>query len=375
MKIIQLSCNNKWKLPALLLLLFSAQYAGAIPGPSGSFTAGSGFVWSGSVSSSWQGINSPTLTMPNTAAWGGMITDNFSSTNNVCPDPARFGTSSDGVLTGLILAPDVILGITSGTMQSSYTLVKKSTNTKTTSTVKGSWSSDGRLVSTALSNGPWCISSNNHAAGIYSGQRISNDQGSMSGTLSLYIGPQAPLGKVASPRLAHSGAYRNSIPGVREMLAASQFTIMAPTDCTVNFQDNNVAFGSVNNSLTDKQVLATYPSRLTVQCNSVDDGGSGSGQTALQLAFNGNLGRSGDSLALNDNTAQTLAEIRGIRATGGGDCTNTHSEQILFNNQPVTIANLGVGSSDLPLTWTLCSNGSRNYGYGTAQAIATLSWP
>ncbi|WP_127959569.1 hypothetical protein [Serratia microhaemolytica] len=375
MAIYSLINQQKWKLSAILAL-FSAQNINAATGPTGSFAPGSGFVWSTSVVGSWTGTTSPTLGLPSADPWGGMITDNFLSTINVCMNPALFGTSSDGVFSGLVLAPDVILGMSSGTIQGEYWVSNINNGTHVTYTSSGSWSSNGNLVTSSLTTTPWCLGTQQHSLGPgYGAVRTSSHRGTMSGVMSLYIGPLAPLGNINSPRLGHSARSRSSTPPVTQLIPASQFTITLPTDCTVGFQDNNVSFGAVTHLQADKQILATYSSQLTIQCNTINDGGSGTGQTTLQLAFSGSLGRNTDTLALNNTNAETLAEIRGILAAESGDCTTTHNEQILFNNQPTNIANVAEGSTEIPLTWTLCSNSLRHYGGGTAQAIATLSWP
>ncbi|WP_127959449.1 hypothetical protein [Serratia microhaemolytica] len=364
-----------WSLSVILTLCCIPQDVTAAAGPSGTYSPGSGFVWSTRISSSWTARGSPAFPIP-LAHWGvgGMLTDAFTTTQT-CINPSRYGTSSDGMLTGLQLAPDVILGMTSGTMRGDYYERDVDGTELRLRTVSGSWLNNGQLSTTAVSNGVWCIGTLDAPPGLFAFVRLSDNRGTMAGIIELYIGPNAPIGTVNSPRIGLGAAYISTATGVREVLTASQFTITPPTDCTIGVLDNNVAFGVVTNPLADQQVLATYPSQLTIQCSSINDNQTGSGQATLQLSFNGLLGRSADTLSLHNTSQETLAEIRGIRASGSGDCTNTHPEQILFNNQPVSIANVGVGLTEIPLTWTLCSSASRKYGSGTAQAIVTISWP
>ncbi|WP_338628938.1 hypothetical protein [Yersinia intermedia] len=95
----------------------------------------------------------------------------------------------------------------------------------------------------------------------------------------------------------------------------------------------------------------------------------------MTLSFSGTQGRYTDTVALQGTEGQgNLAEVRGVRATGTGSCDN-NPDRIQFQGQQYSVGNVGVGQSSVPLTWSLCSNGSGLKGVGTAQATATLTWP
>ncbi|UNK22378.1 hypothetical protein [Yersinia intermedia] len=95
----------------------------------------------------------------------------------------------------------------------------------------------------------------------------------------------------------------------------------------------------------------------------------------MTLSFSGTQGRYTDTVALQGTEGQgNLAEVRGVRATGTGSCDN-NPDRIQFQGQQYSVGNVGVGQTIVPLTWSLCSNGSGLKGVGTAQATATLTWP
>ncbi|WP_127959439.1 hypothetical protein [Serratia microhaemolytica] len=360
----------------MLLSLTNAHSYAALTIPLGPYNAGQGKVWSGNFNSS-AGPGSAAFVNPTSISqpWGGYVTHTKPSIGgfNSCVASSLFNKLSNQNVTGLRLAEDVLLVIEAGTITGNHKIWADD-YIPTTYSPTATFASTGLFSSNnSRSTTPWCVG--NQYSASYPGARLEPTLKRATlngGRVALYIGPNAPSRSITIPAL-YFGIRVNT--DFDTILNTSSIRISPPTSCTVGFQDQNIHFGNVNNVTADNQVLATESSKLNIQCPVVNDGGNGTNRVTLKLAFAGEPGRSTDTLALKDSNGSILAEIRGDKQLASGNCSITSSSQVLFNNVSSNIANVAVGTTEIPLTWTLCSNGLRQYGSGTAQAVATVSWP
>lgn len=272
-------------------------------------------------------------------------------------------TTSDGAYTGYNLGNDTVLAIVSGTMKGPYT------TTAGSGTATLTWATNGTSTKNVDGeNRPWCMS----------GPAGSNFNTIIAGTTTvnayvvLYAGPSALPGvPLTIPALSVYRKNGNVVP----LVNAGTTTVSLPSACTISLQNPTVNFGTVQQNALDSQILGYFQSALNINCTTINDGGSGAGTAAMTLSFSGTQGRYTDTVALQGTEGQgNLAEVRGVRATGTGSCDN-NPDRIQFQGQQYSVGNVGVGQTSVPLTWSLCSNGSGLKGVGTAQATATLTWP
>ncbi|WP_127956876.1 fimbrial protein [Serratia microhaemolytica] len=359
-----------WKMWATLLLLAAPGIASAaVAGPSGTYTVGAGKVWSTPLSwsasiaqASWDPTINPYRHV------GGALTTTLPDVGGGCMNTSKIATLSTGAITGYKIAEDVILAMTAGNITGTY-YNQISGTTKTT--VTGRWAANGAFTTTTIATSPWCVglSSNDIGARLV---RYETGTSLNNGVMALYIGPNAKTGTYTVPNF-YLTQFNDTNVIFPVVLQTSKFTISPPTDCTVSFQDSNVSFGMVSYNSADKEQLAVFPSQLNINCPSVVD--QGNNTTTVKLAFSGNSGRTTDTLMLKGSSGASMAEIRGVRTANTAGCSSLDAAQIQFNGQSVDVPNVGVGQTAIPLTWTLCSNAASEYGLGTAQATATITWP
>lgn len=371
---------KRWKIAgafALSCTSFIVSAAGA-SGPTGLFSAGDGVVWQASVSGTATGrVGGASFTSPGLRPWIGTITDTvgagISLTN--CMANNRFGWSSDDAIIGLIIGPDIILAMTSGTVTGAYAFRTSAIGVPTVLNGSGAWSAMGIAAATGGVNilviNPWCFGLSampNNAIEIFTN---TGNHANISGTFQLYIGPNAVNGTYSVPQL-FAGRVQTGVGDT--LLTASSFQVGQPSSCSMSFADANVDFGNVIKSTDMVTPLASFNSQLSINCSSIYDGGSGTGVAAMALSFEGTQGRTTDTLALRRTGATSpLAEVRGSFQQETTPCS-TGTSSIQFNATATSI-NLSQGTTNVPLIWTLCNNGSDQYGVGTAQVTATLTWP
>lgn len=357
------------KILATALLACPVFALAVVPGPSGLYAPGAGFVWSGQFSATINSLPTESTTSPyniSVPIVGSISFSNLSGqTVYACYQPSNFGWSSDRVAYGYLVAEDVILAITEGTISGGYAhSIYSSGDNPNQTTRSGSWSSDGNLITDGDTYNPWCLSSRASERYLWLTPYAQNTS-STSGKISLYIGPKAAPKKYSSINLWF---YRTFTTNSQQLIASSSFSVAKISSCTIGLEGQSVNFGVVSQSASDSQILGVFPSQLNINCEGV-------GSVPMSLSFTGSQGRYTDTLALDGTEGQgTLAEIRGVRAVGAGYCDN-NADSIQFQGQQVSIGNVGVGLTSVPLTWSLCSNGSGGMGVGTSQAIVTLTWP
>lgn len=286
--------------------------------------------------------------------------------------PTDYTSSTSDGYVGILIAPDVVLGLT-GTARGSFTDRNNAATgvTGVTRTYVGTWTNQGQF-SVTPGNGTyhvWCGGTVNNRIIVASNLTpVVYD-----GTWFVHAGPNAALGTYTTPGISLSRVSADSIPATPIVLPGV-IKVGLPTDCTVSLQNPTVDFGAVQQNSGVDVLLGFFQTRLNINCSLVD-GGPGMDTAAMTISFTGTTGRWTDALALQGTEGQgSLAEVRGVRATGNGSCDNT-ADRMQFQGQQYSIGNVGAGLTSIPLTWSLCSNGNGGTGAGTAQATVTLTWP
>lgn len=340
----------------------------AAPTPSGAISVGA--TYRASTSGTWvatSGTGSANLSGYMAASFTIRRTNEVGTSFEHCSMyPADFQYQTSDGWVGIKIATDVVLGLT-GTATGSYYLDSDPIKSTT-----GTWSDQGVFtVSSPNSYGStWCGGTFT-AIRTYSQKNLSLPA-TFTGTVFIHAGPNAIPGTYAIPglTLSRTAVQEWVFPSPTYLLQPGSITIVPSTACTVSLQNPSVNFGVVSQSTSDNQILGFFPSQLNINCDLVIGG-----TAPMSLSFTGTQGRYTDTLALEGAGGQgALAEIRGISAVGAGYCDN-NADSIQFQGQQVSIGNVGVGLTSVPLTWSLCSNGSGEMGVGTAQATATLNWP
>lgn len=280
----------------------------------------------------------------------------------------EFSTSSDGQATGIELDDDVILML-SGTM-SGKSLLGISPNT-TLMNYTTTWNSLG--IPSPTNGGmlsPWCYSIMTSEYSIRESQ-----QTTITGSAIVYAGPRSTATSVTVPSLWLGRRIATSdFPGALGPVQISNSMVVPiiRTECTISPQDTIINFGTVLQSDSDNKVLGYFQSALNINCPTIV---SNNGTETMTISFSGAQGRYTDTLALVGTEGQgQLAEVRGNMGTGTGMCDN-NPDRIQFQGQKYSIGNIGTGLTQVPLTWSLCSNATGLTGVGAAQATVTLNWP
>lgn len=357
--------SSRWKILATVLCL-CASAGHAATSPSGTIQAGGTIRDSADTQHSIVSLNGMDA-MPTDAV--GFSVHHVGDTRGLrsCGPYANYTvTTSDGYV-GVSIAPDVVMGLT-GTAEGTYTTGAGFVNRSV-----GSWGDKGQYsVTPSLpdSTGTWCGGVVTQRVAIMPWKESNNPV--FKGTYFIHAGPQASAGTYPTPRLelARLANPQSATPMVLE----GTITVQDPTDCTVSLQNPTVDFGTVQQNSGIDVLLGYFPSNLNINCSLVN-GGTGTNTAAMAISFTGTSGRWTDTLALQGTEGQgTLAEVRGVRATGTGSCDN-NADRIQYQGQQYSIGNVGVGLTSIPLTWSLCSTGTGGMGTGTAQATVTLTWP
>lgn len=271
------------------------------------------------------------------------------------------GTTSDGYH-GISIGPDIVLGLRGNAI---------STGDKGAGLYAGVWSDRGVYSETGAdrrANALWCAGVPATPEVIY--RPTSTQSFSFSGHAFVHAGPLAPPGVYNTPalRLHRSDNYEGThlVP----LTEAGTITIK-DSSCTVSFANPALDFGLRQQAKGVDVVLGFQQTQLDINCPYV-----ASGTAAMSVSFSGTKGRWTNTLALVGTEGQgNVAEVRGVWGTGQGACTATDNPPIQYQGQQHSIGSVGEGLTAVPLTFTLCSNGSDLTGTGTAQATATLTWP
>lgn len=294
-----------------------------------------------------------------------------SSLTRVCPlgsiAPRLDSKTSDGY-SGMLLAPDVVVGITGTLSGDVVTSVGTHSQSKTTLNETGQRTSS---THPGPDLAPWCAYS---ITGYrYTPTYTSHTDSTFVGSVFIHAGPLAEPNKTYNVPTLYFSMWPGNTNKQRLNYSlvpfASTVTVLPPLDCTISVQDPVVNFNRVQQKNVDRTELARYASLLTVSC-------SAGPAVPMTITASGKMGRWTDTLALTASEGKvTLAEVRGsISANPTSPCHNEPT-RLPFNGTAVSIGNVGGGLTTIPLTWSLCSNVSGLKGTGQAQATINLNWP
>ena len=202
---------------------------------------------------------------------------------------------------------------------------------------------------------------------------ISQDQSvNYSLTPKIYVGAGGFIGTTVVNGLGVSLEYPNFTKNVNIISGSTTFINPPSPSCTVSAPPT-IDFGSVNPiGMPGNSVLNVRTQGLNVDCASDSSSAIGSSVyiTASGAAMSGYPRR----LGLFNDSGKLLAYLRGRTGEGAGECGG-HKDELSFDSSVKnSIPDLVVGSNYIPLTWTLCSDGSEALGHGTAQATVTVNW-
>lgn len=357
--------RKKWYVALLSLALPTICHSASIP---------LGGTYTKPISATIEGTASVSTSLTVQSGWASAYAVKVGTSSGGCQ-----GLGSASVVTsdgwyGYSIAPDIVLGISSGTISGGYYDSKRPAEAYNSA---GAWSALGiyTQVSGYMSTDrDWCGTSSPNITSITS--KSLEIPSIIQGNLFVHAGPKAKPGTYTIPSLyltrVVGGSWGTS--GAKILSSTQTITVRAPTDCTISTPDPIVDFGVVQQNPNDNQLIKTEHSILTINCSAVDDGGDDSRTAPMTLSFSGVRGRWVDTLAMSGMNSQGyLAEVRG--STGSGGICDTDPDLIRFDSTPISLGNLGVGQSNIPLTWSLCSNGSGLKGTGQAQATINLNWP
>ncbi|GAA0338198.1 hypothetical protein GCM10009131_16870 [Morganella psychrotolerans] len=193
-----------------------------------------------------------------------------------------------------------------------------------------------------------------------------------SGTLRLYIGPNATSGKkiisaVYAQVAPQTGAYNIKISDQMEI------NVIRPRNCTVS-TDNTITFPPVDvSNAKNNQVLANKTGNLTVNCDDATN-------APVTVEIQGPKGRYTDAMALTmKDGSDAPAEVRGFI---GKDIPLTGQCNGRLDGYPgivYFIPNAGLEKMKLTpgankYNWVLCSKGQNKTGQATGSAKLILNW-
>ena len=201
----------------------------------------------------------------------------------------------------------------------------------------------------------------------------------LSGTIrtGIYIPPNTPLGTYTLKKL-YIGFYgmvyqQGSEPAISDN---DTITVTEPPslECTISAPPT-INFGMVNiiGASADK-LLSSKTQGINITCSSDY---ADTVAKEMNISFTKTSGGGGWwRLNVSNTAGDVMAYIRARYVNEGGTCTGDSANELGFDgvNGKKTINNVGVGITNIPITWSLCSNGSGLLGVGTAQATVNINW-
>lgn len=196
---------------------------------------------------------------------------------------------------------------------------------------------------------------------------------SFQGSIGIYAGPNAAVGTYTTPTVELIQAIDGSVSGyyASKMLSvAGTVRVVPELVCSVNAPPT-IDFGSVNIQGLGSGVLLAHKNQdLILDCT----GDSRLTQT-MTVKFNGDYeGGYFGRLSVSDTTGRLLGYIRARYLNDGGTCSADTTNEVTFNESKPRITQAKAGQVVVPITWSLCTNGSGLYGEGSAQATASVTW-
>jgi len=349
--------RNRWKIWAVLMASPVAHAASLDPGET--------LRTSGTWSYTKMGSGAVAGTGSDAAGYGFVISPGGSSAHSLCTLATTFpmGQTTDGY-TGVQIAPDVALGLT-GTATGPN-------DTSTSIQRLATWSETGAYAPTYpnYSGYTWC------GRQARADEIKSPSTATFSGSWFIHAGPAARPGTYSYSGLLLSrlGASTWPLPAKTVVVPAGSITVRPPTSCTVGLDAPTVKYGTVADTDVSNSSLSVQHSRLTTNCSSVHDGGTGTGRVTTSLSL---LSQSGGSQALPLQSSENLQVAEVYARLGNysvGSC-QPGSGSLDFVGTPVTLGDYAVGANVEVITWSLCSNGEKNRGNGSGSATLTVAWP
>lgn len=279
-------------------------------------------------------------------------------------------TSSDGIATGIRIAPDIIVGLT-GTATGEYTTER---NSYTMKTATGIWESNGVFDKSAADTAPnytWCGGYSNGNSQIYYKANVKYNT-KFTGSWFIYVGPNAKPGTYNLDKILLTRGTFNLVSPV-VLINAGNITYKNPRSCTVS-TDNTITFPPVDVSdAQNNQALANKTGNFSVQCD--DDSNA-----PVTVEIQGPKGRYSDTMALTmKDGSDAPAEIRGFIGKDiplTGQCNGRldgHPGVVYFiPNTGLEKMKLTTGANKY--NWVLCSTGKNKTGQATGSAKLVLNW-
>jgi hypothetical protein len=293
--------------------------------------------------------------------------------------------SSDGIATGILIAPDIIIGLT-GTASGDYTPIRDTNYTVVTAT--GTWESDGTFDSSAAKTAPgytWCGGADTSDPSQLYWKKDHQYSSSFTGSWFVYIGPNAKKGTYPLKEiLLGRGQYNNGV--ATTLINAGNITYSPQIQCAINTPPK-IYFGKVNvwdwegnTSGTPggnrKDVLGIADGDFTINCT-----GDNGAHTPAKLTLNGTTQGFANDLKMTMDTTGEVAPAT-VRASIKSIKSACSSDGIYFSegNQPeprnvVDLGDLTLGSHQIPYRFSLCSLGEGfKSGAASATATVTIDW-
>jgi RNA-directed DNA polymerase len=283
----------------------------------------------------------------------------------VSPYYSIYGTSSDGVASGIVLAPDVILYVQGAAV------LGPTNNRSTVTWIYGKPS--GWPAGECGAQGTWGATLCGSALTLAKPSFINNF------SLGVYVGPLAAQASGLSYTL-QSGDYMDFKWGSgtsagRWRLSTSNtvtLNILKSMSCSVDM-NQQISFGTINTNETDDALLAIADGGLKINCT-----GLAGQDTDVNISFTGDtLGNTKQLLMRHNVSSNGLAYIQGRMSSPlNGTCDLFASSDVQFDGTVSgTKASVPPGQTIVPLTWSLCRiPGVTPLGEGSAQATVTIDW-
>ena len=157
-------------------------------------------------------------------------------------------------------------------------------------------------------------------------------------------------------------------------LNGSSIIVTKPLECSIS-SPTTIDFGIVNiTGVSNNSLLGTKMQGLNIVCFSEDPNAV---TEKVRVSFIGEYestywGR----LNIKNKAGKAMGYIRGRYLNDGGSCSADTVNEVGFNgiNGIKIINNVRAGTLPIPITWSLCSNGSGLLGEGTGKATVNIDW-
>lgn len=300
--------------------------------------------------------------------------------NAYCLSSSLFSWTSDKRYYGLTVAKDTVIAIVNATSDTKAYL-RNGDVTPSKYTVYsggGSWDAQGVFTPTfPLPSGKtWCSGKpfdNTLVSQINS--PLPGINGTLTGTLVLYAGPNADFGLINIPLLYWSLPFRGD-----EIASSQSIQVIKSRECTISAPPI-IDFGTVSGfGVPENDFLKQVSGELRVQC------GPGGDASLAKIQLIGDaLPKYGYILPMKNSDGESApGEIRGwvnrtpvptTKCSGGA----SSSGELFFGDSSkwYDVGEISDGSNTIPYVFNLCGSGankSANLGPASATAVVNLSW-